>query len=100
MGMLKWVSDFWNGEQDEVAPVDETAEEKTKREQRAESREVKRQEKADKAKEKRDFRIEKIKAVTAKALAVGIKRKWLVFMIAAAIAAYLIIFKGGIAGVF
>jgi ABC-type lipopolysaccharide export system ATPase subunit len=95
MGMLKWVSDFWNGEQDEVAPVDETSEEKTKREQRAES-----QEKADKAKEKRDFRIEKIKAVTAKALAVGVKRKWLVFMIVAAIAAYLIIFKGGIAGVF
>ena len=95
MGMLKWVSDFWNGEQDEVAPVDETSEEKTKREQRAESREVKRQEKADKAKEKRDFRIEKIKAVTAKALAVGTKRKWLVFMIGAAIAAYLIMFKGG-----
>ena len=103
MGMLNWMSELWNGEQDEVAPVDETTEEKTKREQRAAdraaSRELKRQEKADKAKEKRDFRIEKIKAITAKALAVGIKRKWLVFMIVAAIAAYLIIFKGmGVGG--
>lgn len=94
MGMLKWVSDFWNGEQDEVAPVDESTEEKTKREQRASDRaagrEAKRQEKADKAKEKRDFRIEKIKAITAKALAVGTKRKWLFFIIAGGIAAYLI----------
>ena len=48
-----------------------------------------------KAKEKRNFRIEKIKAITAKALAVGTKRKWLVFLIVAALAAYLIISKGG-----
>ena len=95
MGMLNWISELWNGEQNEVAPVDEIEEEKTKSEQRAADREAKRQEKADKAKEKRDFRIEKIKAVTAKALAVGTKRKWLVFMIGAAIAAYLIMFKGG-----
>ena len=95
MGMLNWMSELWNGEQNEVAPVDEAEEEKTKREQRAADREAKRQEKADRAKEKRDFRIEKIKALTAKALAVGTKRKWLVFMIGAAIAAYLIIFKGG-----
>ena len=100
MGMLNWVSELWNGEQDEVAPADETTEEKTKREQRAADRVVKRQEKADKAKEKRDFRIEKIKALTAKALAVGVKRKWLVLMIGAAIAAYLIIFKGGLGGLF
>jgi hypothetical protein len=99
MGMLNWMSELWNGEQNEVAPVDEAEEEKTKREQRAADRaagrEAKRQEKADKAKEKRDFRIEKIKALTAKAYAVASKRKWLVFMIGAAIAAYLIIFKGG-----
>ena len=98
MGMLNWILELWNGEEDEVAPADESTEEKTKREQRAAdraaAREAKRQEKADKAKEKRDFRIEKIKAITAKALAVGTKRKWLVFMIVAAIAAYLIIFKG------
>ena len=39
--------------------------------------------------------LERIKEVTAKAYAVATKRKWLVFMIVAAIAAYLIIFKGG-----
>jgi hypothetical protein len=89
-----------NGEQNEIAPVDETEEEKTKREQRVADREAKKQEKAEKAKERRDFRIEKIKALTAKALAVGTKRKWLVFMIVAAIAAYLIIFKGGVGGMF
>jgi len=100
MGMLNWVSELWNGEQNEIAPVDETEEEKTKREQRVADREAKKQEKAEKAKERRDFRIEKIKALTAKALAVGTKRKWLVFMIVAAIAAYLIIFKGGIGGMF
>ncbi len=100
MGMLNWMSELWNGEQNEVVPADETTEEKTKREQRVADREVKRQEKADKAKERRDFRIEKIKALTAKALAVGTKRKWLVFMIVAAIAAYLIIFKGGVGGMF
>ena len=38
---------------------------------------------------------QRIKEVTAKAYAVATKRKWLVFMIVAAIAAYLIIFKGG-----
>ena len=96
--MFDWIFSFW-GDKQEVAPVDETPEEKTKREQRAADREIKRQEKADKAKERRDFRIEKIKAITAKALAVGTKRKWLVFMIVAAIAAYLIIFKGmGVGG--
>jgi len=100
MGMLNWVSELWNGEQNEIAPVDETEEEKTKREQRVADREAKKQEKAEKAKERRDFRIEKIKALTAKALAVGTKRKWLVFMIVAAIAAYLIIFKGGVGGMF
>jgi hypothetical protein len=92
--MLDWVSVLWNSKEDEVAAIDETLEEKTKREQRAIDREVKKQEKAAKAKEKRNFRIEKIKAITAKALAVGTKRKWLVFMIAAAVIAYLVIVKG------
>jgi hypothetical protein len=44
---------------------------------------------------RRDFRIEKINAIKEKFYAVASKRKWLVFMIVAAIAAYLIIFKGG-----
>ena len=97
--MLDWLLNFW-GDEPEVIPVDEAPEEKTKREQRAAERAAKRQDKANKARDRRAYRIEKIKALTAKALAVGTKRKWLVFMIVAAIAAYLIIFKGGIGGMF
>lgn len=54
----------------------------------------------EKKESRRDFRLAKIKEVTAKAYAVAAKRKWLVFMIVAAIAAYLIIFKGGVGGLF
>tara|TARA_A100001201_G_scaffold58155_1_gene55914 strand:- start:1454 stop:1705 length:252 start_codon:yes stop_codon:yes gene_type:complete len=64
-----------------------------------EEREKAKKEKQDRLTEKkesrRSFRLERIKEVTAKAYAVATKRKWLVFMIVAAIAAYLIIFKGG-----
>jgi len=64
-----------------------------------EEREKLKDEKHERLKEKkqsrRSFRLEKIKELTAKAYAVATKRKWLVFMIVAAIAAYLIIFKGG-----
>ena len=84
--MLDWMLSFW-GNEPEVVPVDETPEEKTKREQRAIDREARNQAKASKAKDKRDFRIAKIKALTDKALAVGIKRKWLVFLIGIVIAA-------------
>ena len=44
---------------------------------------------------KRDYRIEKINAVKEKIYAVAAKRKWLFLIIAAAIVAYLVIFKGG-----
>jgi hypothetical protein len=52
-------------------------------------------EKTEKSESRKSFRLEKIRELTAKAYAVASKRKWLVFMIVAAIAAYLIIFKGG-----
>ena len=51
--------------------------------------------KSDKKEKRRSFVIEKINALKEKFYAVAAKRKWLVFMIVAAIAAYLIIFKGG-----
>ncbi len=64
-----------------------------------EDKEKLKDEKKERLKEKkqsrRSFRLERIKEITAKAYAVATKRKWLVFMIVAAIAAYLIIFKGG-----
>ena len=49
----------------------------------------------DKKENKRNYKLEKIKEVTAKAYAVATKWKWLVFLIVAAFAASLIIFKGG-----
>lgn len=56
---------------------------------------VKEDAKKEKKENKQDYKIEKIKAVTAKAYAVASKRKWLVFLIVAAIAAYMFISKGG-----
>ena len=64
-----------------------------------EEREKKKQDKIDNRNEKKEnrraFRLEKIKEVTAKIYAVAAKRKWLFLIIAAAIVAYLVIFKGG-----
>lgn len=62
---------------------------------RGEQKEDKKEEREEKVNSRRGFKLEKIREVTAKAYAVATKRKWLVFMIGAAIAAYLIIFKGG-----
>jgi hypothetical protein len=66
-----------------------------KRRLKSENKDEKTSDREDKKESKRNYRIEKIKEVTAKAYAVAAKRKWLVFLIIAAIAAYLIIFKGG-----
>jgi hypothetical protein len=66
-----------------------------KKEEREQSKDDKRKGLNDRKESRRSFRLEKIKEITAKAYAVANKRKWLVFMIVAAIAAYLIIFKGG-----
>jgi Fe-S-cluster containining protein len=46
--------------------------------------------------DRRDYKIEKIKAATAKALAVAKKRKWLVLLIGAAVAAYFVLSSGGL----
>ena len=44
---------------------------------------------------RRSYRLEKIKALTAKFYAVAAKRKWLVLMMALGIAIYFIITSGG-----
>ncbi len=62
---------------------------------RGEQKEDKKEGREEKLDSRRGYKLEKIREVTAKAYAVATKRKWLVFMIGAAIAAYLIIFKGG-----
>tara|TARA_Y100000310_G_scaffold207703_1_gene208229 strand:- start:428 stop:688 length:261 start_codon:yes stop_codon:yes gene_type:complete len=60
-----------------------------------EKRRIKNQANNEKKESRKGYRLDKIKAVTAKAYAVATKRKWLVFLIVAAIAAYAIISKGG-----
>jgi len=63
-------------------------------------RDDRREERNKKKHDKQQYRIDKIKAVTAKALAVAKKRKWLVFLIGAGIAAYYLISSGSMSGVF
>ena len=65
----------------------------------AERRERRREDRLKKIEAKRKLRIEKINAIKEKIYAVASKRKWLFFIIAAAIAAYLIIFKGSSGGI-
>tara|TARA_R110000824_G_scaffold128568_5_gene289603 strand:- start:9556 stop:9795 length:240 start_codon:yes stop_codon:yes gene_type:complete len=75
---MSWLEDFRN-----------------KKKENNNNKEERNRSKQDKVEKRREFRLEKIREVTAKFYAVAAKRKWLVFMIIAAIAAYLIIFKGG-----
>jgi len=49
---------------------------------------------------KEQFKLDKIKAVTAKALAVAKKRKWLVLLIGAGIAVYMLVSSGSLGGIF
>ena len=50
---------------------------------------------SEKVSDRRSFRLEKINAIKEKFYAVAAKRKWLFFIIAAIVVAYLVIFKGG-----
>ena len=58
--------------------------------------EKRREERANRKTNKRSYRLEKIKALTAKFYAVAAKRKWLVFMMALGIAIYFIVSSGGL----
>ena len=55
----------------------------------------KKEDKIDKRERKRWYRLERIKALTAKAMAVATERKWLVFLIGLGMAAYFLISSGG-----
>ena len=85
---------------DQVATEDTTNEPdvRTRGEVRRDAKEEKKEDKVEKKESKRDYRLEKISAVKEKAYAVAAKRKWLFFIIAGAIVAYLVIFKGGFGG--
>lgn len=62
------------------------------------AREDRKDEREEKTESKRDYKLDKIKALTAKATAVAKKRKWLVFMIGLGLVAYFVISKGGFGG--
>jgi hypothetical protein len=68
----------------------------------SDTREDKKEDKKDAREEKvdsrRGYKLDKIKAITAKATAVAKKRKWLVLMIGLGLVAYLVISKGGFGG--
>jgi len=62
-------------------------------------KEKKREEKARKRRERWDYRVEKVKAATAKALAVANKRKWLVFLIGAGLLTYFTVSTGSFSSI-
>ena len=85
---FKFVERFYIGLSELMNRIREIANgNKTKNEDRKAAREEKRG-------SRRDYRIEKIKALTAKAYAVASKRKWLVYMIGLGIAVYFILTSG------
>ena len=69
-----------------------------KRRRKEEEKNARKEDKADKSSSRRSYRLDKIKAVTAKAYAVATKRKWLVFLIGIALIAYFVISSGGLGG--
>ena len=79
-------------------PVAEETTTRTRGEARKEAKEEKKEERKEKVKERREYRLEKLNAIKEKVYAVAAKRKWLFFIIAGAIVAYLVIFKGGFGG--
>ena len=80
---MVWLEDFKKSRKDRK--------EKPKKVERSEDRK-------EKVSDKRSFRLEKINALKEKFYAVAAKRKWLFFVIAAAVVAYVVIFKGGFGG--
>jgi|TARA_B100001778_G_scaffold332303_1_gene338342 Flp pilus assembly protein TadB len=80
---------------EEIAVEENT---RTRGEVRKEAKEERKEDRKEKVKERREYRLEKLNALKEKIYAVASKRKWLFFIIAGAIVAYLVIFKGGFGG--
>ena len=70
-----------------------------KKEERATDKEDKAKNKEEKTTSKRDYKIDKIEALTGKALAVAKKRKWLVFLLGLGLVIYFVITSGGAGGI-
>ena len=90
MGIFTWIMDFIRGGEESPPENEIPVEEKTKLDLRREAREKRAAERAAKKQARRDYRIEKIHALKEKFYAVAAKRKWLFFIIGAAIVAYLV----------
>ena len=89
--MISWILNFIRGGDDlEVAPENETPEDKTRRQQKLESRRQRWEDRQKKLEAKRSYRLEKIDALKEKIYAVASKRKWLFLIIAAVIVGYLV----------
>ncbi len=70
----------------------------TRKDKKEDKKEDKKDAREEKIESKRDYKLDKIKALTAKSLAVAKKRKWLVLMIGLGLVAYLVISNGGFGG--
>jgi|TARA_R110000744_G_scaffold336224_2_gene441539 prophage tail gpP-like protein len=70
----------------------------SRRSAKSKVKEEKKEVKGTKKTDKRSYKLDKIKAVTAKAYGVAAKRKWLVFLIGIGLIAYLVISSGGLGG--
>ena len=99
MGLLDWMWDFGKSEEavEEVITDEDTLEDKnvprwaesdSRRDRRASGRNAKLEARNEKSENKRAYKLERIKELTAKAYAVGNKRKWLVFLIGIVLAAF------------
>ena len=89
--IISWILNFIRGGDDlEVAPENETEEQKTKREERLDARRQRWEDRRKKLEAKRSYRLEKIEALKEKIYAVASKRKWLFLIIAAVIVGYLV----------
>ena len=82
MGLFDKAKEKWND------ATSKWSERKKAKQETADAREQK-------VDDRRDYKLDKIEAQEEKAYAVAAKRKWLAILLIAAIAAYLIIFKGG-----
>tara|TARA_R100001129_G_scaffold185196_1_gene172414 strand:- start:9049 stop:9312 length:264 start_codon:yes stop_codon:yes gene_type:complete len=74
------------------------ASEENKNLSKHDKRELKNKLRSDKKDDKRNYKLQKIKEVSSKALAVAQKRKWLVFLIGIGLVAYFVISSGGLGG--
>jgi len=93
MWIIDYIISFFGGQEEEVETPIDFGELSAR-----EKREYRKKQKEEKRDKRRQYRIDKINALKEKFYAVAAKRKWLFFMIAAAVVAYLVISYTGFGG--